>query len=292
MRSLQIALCAGVAAAVVVTPAATAHAGDGAEGRIAVTPSTITPGGEVDLQVDVCKGGQATGTSDAFSTAVHFSPAADRGALFTEAHIRSDAQPKDYEIRVKCKDGGQADGTVTVVRQDKLDQRPDRRPDQGSGQRPDHYSDQGPDQRPDRRPDQGSGQRPDHYSDQGSEQRPDRRPDQGSDHYSDQGFRPASRSLPDQGSGQRPDHHSGQRPDQRPDHHSGQRPDQRPDHRPDHHPDSPRPRARGGGGTAQLAAAEEDGPGMPHTVIGLVLAGVAAVAVAYRSARRRRTGTD
>ncbi|MCS0634626.1 hypothetical protein NX801_02925 [Streptomyces sp. LP05-1] len=49
----------------------------------------------------------------------------------------------------------------------------------------------------------------------------------------------------------------------------------------------------GGGGTAATLAADERGPGTPHTVIGLVLAGVAAVAVAYRSARsRRRSDTD
>ncbi|MFH8606569.1 hypothetical protein ACH4D5_03645 [Streptomyces sp. NPDC018029] len=49
----------------------------------------------------------------------------------------------------------------------------------------------------------------------------------------------------------------------------------------------------GGGGAAQLttaasAEAEEAGPGTRHAVIGLVLAGVAAVAVAFRSVRRRR----
>ncbi|KUO20305.1 hypothetical protein [Streptomyces dysideae] len=49
----------------------------------------------------------------------------------------------------------------------------------------------------------------------------------------------------------------------------------------------------GGGGTAHLAAvdAREAGPGTAHTVTGLVLAGVAAVAVALRSAHRSR-GTD
>ncbi|MEU4653761.1 hypothetical protein AB0G32_07440 [Streptomyces sp. NPDC023723] len=59
----------------------------------------------------------------------------------------------------------------------------------------------------------------------------------------------------------------------------------------------------GGGGAARLAAtdagtandpqgeARPDGPGTAHAVIGLVLAGVAAVAVALRSARRGR-GTD
>ncbi|WP_406000623.1 hypothetical protein [Streptomyces sp. NBC_00829] len=53
----------------------------------------------------------------------------------------------------------------------------------------------------------------------------------------------------------------------------------------------------GGGGTAVLAAGTADrvqatGPGTPHAVIGLVLAGVAAVAVAFRSSRRSRTDAD
>jgi hypothetical protein len=54
----------------------------------------------------------------------------------------------------------------------------------------------------------------------------------------------------------------------------------------------------GGGGTAQLTAAHTteiadevrgEGPGTWHAVIGLVLAAVAAVAVAFRSVRRRRS---
>ncbi|MFC9956800.1 hypothetical protein ACFVIB_05510 [Streptomyces nigra] len=46
----------------------------------------------------------------------------------------------------------------------------------------------------------------------------------------------------------------------------------------------------GGGGATRLAMvdAREDGPGTAHTVTGLVLAGVAATAVALRSARRSR----
>ncbi|MFJ3665971.1 hypothetical protein ACIPSE_05915 [Streptomyces sp. NPDC090106] len=49
----------------------------------------------------------------------------------------------------------------------------------------------------------------------------------------------------------------------------------------------------GGGGTAHLAdsQAAAKGPGTAHAVTGLVLAGVAAVAVAVRSSRRRR-GSD
>lgn len=49
-------------------------------------------------------------------------------------------------------------------------------------------------------------------------------------------------------------------------------------------------RAGGGGRTSTTGmAADRAGPSTPHTVIGLVLAGVAAVAVAVRSARRKRS---
>ncbi|MGI5197764.1 hypothetical protein ACQEVY_29730 [Streptomyces sp. CA-288835] len=56
-------------------------------------------------------------------------------------------------------------------------------------------------------------------------------------------------------------------------------------------PQSPTaPVSAGGGGSARLSAAQEraEGPGTPHTVVGLVLAGAAAVAVAVRSVRRGR----
>ncbi|MFI0962346.1 hypothetical protein ACH4S8_13235 [Streptomyces sp. NPDC021080] len=51
----------------------------------------------------------------------------------------------------------------------------------------------------------------------------------------------------------------------------------------------------GGGGTARLAAADDAhvaGPGTKQAVVGLVLASVAAVAVAVRSARRGDDGRD
>ncbi|MDN3293737.1 hypothetical protein QWM81_06695 [Streptomyces ficellus] len=61
-------------------------------------------------------------------------------------------------------------------------------------------------------------------------------------------------------------------------------------------PPSPVAPVKAGGGGAALAAeappkggsTEQQGPSTSHTVIGLVLAGVAAVAVALRSTRRRR----
>jgi len=50
----------------------------------------------------------------------------------------------------------------------------------------------------------------------------------------------------------------------------------------------------GGGGTAHLAAvdAHAAGPGTAHAVVGLLLAGVAAAAVALHSARRSRRAAD
>ncbi|MFA3872255.1 hypothetical protein ABS735_00900 [Streptomyces sp. MMCC 100] len=74
------------------------------------------------------------------------------------------------------------------------------------------------------------------------------------------------------------------------------------DRRPDTRPSAPAspvaPVDAGGGGTAELAAsgagdgARVDPPGTAHTVTGLVLAGIAAVAVALRSVRSRSRGTD
>ncbi|MEU8762088.1 hypothetical protein [Streptomyces sp. NPDC048659] len=68
---------------------------------------------------------------------------------------------------------------------------------------------------------------------------------------------------------------------------------------PTHHPSPIAPVRAGGGGTAAFAApaapgvaqtAAEEGLGTPYTLLGLGLAAVAAVSVAFRSARRRGTG--
>ncbi|MEV5969767.1 hypothetical protein [Streptomyces sp. NPDC051921] len=78
-------------------------------------------------------------------------------------------------------------------------------------------------------------------------------------------------------------------------HHDG------PTHRPTYHPSPIAPVHAGGGGAAAFAApaapgvaqtAGAAGLGTPYTLLGLGLAAVAAVAVAFRSARRRGTGSD
>ncbi|MFJ3924868.1 hypothetical protein [Streptomyces sp. NPDC090022] len=85
------------------------------------------------------------------------------------------------------------------------------------------------------------------------------------------------------------------------DHHgSGQKGDHHGEHRPDHRPTPVWPVHAGGGGmSAELAAStakkqhDSDGPGLPHTVIGAVLAAVATLAVAGKAlAMRRRRSAE
>ncbi|MFD9498931.1 hypothetical protein [Streptomyces sp. NPDC060035] len=119
MRSLPLTFCAAVAAATIALPASAASTysePDDHKGSVSVTPSSVSPGGEVELRVDACgKGKSATGNSEAFVSEAHFAPADGKG-LFAEARIRSDAAPDDYEVWVTCKDGhGKATGTFTVV---------------------------------------------------------------------------------------------------------------------------------------------------------------------------------
>ncbi|MFE9723750.1 hypothetical protein ACFYQ5_09185 [Streptomyces sp. NPDC005794] len=123
MRSLHLTFCAAVVAGTIALPASAALAESEADprdekrsGTVSVSPSRVSPGGEVELRVDVCgKGRSARGNSEAFASEARFEPADGKG-LVAEARIRSDAAPDDYEIWVTCKDGhGKATGTVTVV---------------------------------------------------------------------------------------------------------------------------------------------------------------------------------
>ncbi|MFB7294901.1 hypothetical protein ACFYZ6_00890 [Streptomyces rubiginosohelvolus] len=124
MRSIPLTFCAAAAAALIAVPAPVALASPAAPagdddrrtGTVSITPSTIAPGGQVELWVDVCgKGRSAKGNSDAFTSVAHFRPADDKG-LFAEARIRSDAEPRSYDVWVTCEDSdGKATGTLTVI---------------------------------------------------------------------------------------------------------------------------------------------------------------------------------
>ncbi|MEU9317991.1 hypothetical protein [Streptomyces sp. NPDC048295] len=186
MRSTTLTFCAAAVVVATLVPASAAlaesdpgSAQEKGSASLTASPSSVTPGGEMDLRLEGCKGREATGASDAFVSEARFSPAAD-GGLFAEATISSDASPGDHDVRIDCKDGkgAGAAGKVTVI-------------DRG-------------------------------------------------------------RATP------------------------------------------LAPVAAGGGGTALFAGrdARQEGPGTVHAVIGLALAAVAAVSVAFRSARRRRPASD
>ncbi|WP_406148776.1 hypothetical protein [Streptomyces sp. NBC_01012] len=125
MRSLPLTFCAALVAGTIALPASAASADsrgdDPREGKrpgtVSVSPSRVSPGGEVELRTDACgKGRSARGSSEAFASEARFEPAEGKG-LVAGARIRSDAAPDTYEIQVTCKDGhGKATGTVTVGR--------------------------------------------------------------------------------------------------------------------------------------------------------------------------------
>ncbi|MFB7557935.1 hypothetical protein [Streptomyces brevispora] len=133
MRSIPLTFCAAAVVAATLTPASVALASSGSDHQrvspsratLSVSPSSVGPGGKVDLKVDGCKGKEARGNSDAFVSEARFSPG-DGDALFAGARIRSDAEARDYEVQVVCKgdkDGKDGKGTrasavVTVVQRD------------------------------------------------------------------------------------------------------------------------------------------------------------------------------
>lgn len=126
MRSIPLTFCAAAVAAATLMPASVALADsvrDGQDSRsratLSVSPSSIAPGGEVDLEIDGCKGKEAKGSSDAFVSEARFSPGDDK-ALFAKARIRSDAEAGDYDVQVMCKDdkNTKASAVVTVVHRD------------------------------------------------------------------------------------------------------------------------------------------------------------------------------
>ncbi|MFG2592864.1 hypothetical protein [Streptomyces sp. NPDC048438] len=124
MRSLPITFCAAIVAGTIALPASAALADSKSDdsrdekpsGTVSVSPSRVSPGGEVELRTDACgKGSSARGNSEAFASEARFERG-DGKELVAEARIRSDAAPDDYEVWVTCKDGhGKATGTLTVV---------------------------------------------------------------------------------------------------------------------------------------------------------------------------------
>ncbi|MEU6864080.1 hypothetical protein ABZ924_12515 [Streptomyces sp. NPDC046876] len=274
MRSALIAVRTGgvavaLAALAAVSAPPTALAAEEVRGSVSVDPHQGEPGAQVKLRVRGCDGRWAAATSAVFVADANLSSGRDGDrTLGGDAMISSRAQPGWHDIRVSC-DGEEVRGSVEVVRHREGDDRDKER---------EKEQEKGRDKERDKERDQGR----------------DESRDQGRDESRDQG-RDESR---DQGQGR--------------------------DEHPDAHRTPSKPSHAGGGGMAaklaeadrlartqsgaqagtgagaaaqdQAAAAKKshggDGPGLPHTVIGAVLAAAATLAVAGRALalRRRRSG--
>ncbi|GAA2536382.1 hypothetical protein GCM10010423_36770 [Streptomyces levis] len=282
MGSLRVTVCAGVLAAAALTPTTyAAYAGDaGKTASVAVTPATAAPGTDITLRVTGCAQRTAVAASPAFVADARLTVADAVRELAGESRVRSTLTPGTYPVRVVCGDTERT-GTLTVRTND----RPSAPgtggapPASGTGEVP---------------PASGTGGFPPASGTGGFP------PASGTG-----GFPPASgigEVPPASGTGGIPPTPGTGGPLPVP---GGDGRSAAPDpghegeeqgafgHRPGAPASPVAPVRAGGGGAADLVAAEErgTGPGTAQGVTGLVLAGVAAVVVALGGARRSR-GTD
>ncbi|MGW9449823.1 hypothetical protein [Streptomyces sp. NPDC055632] len=103
MRSGPIALrAAGAALVFVLAPAAgAAHAHDGV--KVTVTPSTASPGDDVDVRVEGCRGATGAAKSPAFTAdAKLVGRDGGKHPMYGDATLRSGLDGGTYEISVFC----------------------------------------------------------------------------------------------------------------------------------------------------------------------------------------------
>ncbi|MFJ2934006.1 PT domain-containing protein [Streptomyces sp. NPDC087219] len=118
MRSGPIALrAAGAALVLVLAPTAGgAYAHDGV--RVTVTPSTASPGADVDVRVQGCKGTTGAAKSPAFVADADLTGRDGGGApLFGDTTIKTRLENGTYKVSVTCDGHDHPDvGTVRVER--------------------------------------------------------------------------------------------------------------------------------------------------------------------------------
>ncbi|MFB7410614.1 MULTISPECIES: PT domain-containing protein [unclassified Streptomyces] len=129
MRSGPIALrAAGAALVLVLAPTAGgAYAHDGV--KVTVTPSTASPGADVDVRVQGCKGTTGAAKSPAFVADAELTGRDGGGApLFGDTTIKTRLENGTYKVSVTCDGHDHPDvGTVRVERQ-KPTHEPTRKP--------------------------------------------------------------------------------------------------------------------------------------------------------------------
>ncbi|MFH9584168.1 hypothetical protein [Streptomyces luteogriseus] len=260
MGSLRVTVCTSVLAVVALAPAA--YAADA--GHVSVTPAAPAPGSDITLRVTGCAQRTAVAASAAFVADARLTVTGAR-ELTGESRVRSTAAAGSYAVRVTCGASRQT-GTLTV--------RDDEARRSGSAPLPVP----GPPGRPPAPDVGGRLPAPDGGGGGGKPSAP------GTDDPSAPGT-----DVDPSDPGADPSH-PGVAADP-----SAPGVDEEPSlsHRPGALASPVAPVRAGGGGAAELVAAEERGagPGTAQGVTGLVLAGVAAVVVALRGLRRGR-GTD
>ncbi|MFD8639642.1 PT domain-containing protein [Streptomyces zaomyceticus] len=116
MRSGPIALrAAGAAFVLVLAPTAgSAYAHDGV--KVTVTPSTASPGADIDVRVQGCKGTTGAAKSPAFVADAELTGRDGGGApLFGDTTVRSGLENGTYKVSVTCDGHDHPDvGTVRV----------------------------------------------------------------------------------------------------------------------------------------------------------------------------------
>ncbi|MET9539516.1 PT domain-containing protein [Streptomyces sp. NPDC006553] len=139
MRSGPIALrAAGAALVLVLAPTAgSAYAHDGV--KVTVTPSTASPGADVDVRVQGCKGTTGAAKSPAFVADAELTGRDGGGApLFGDTTIKTRLENGTYKVSVTCDGHDHPDvGTVRVERQ-KPTHEPTRKPTHEPTHKPTH----------------------------------------------------------------------------------------------------------------------------------------------------------
>lgn len=260
MGSLRVTVCTSVLVAAALTPAA--YAADA--GGVSVIPAAPAPGSDVTLRVTGCAGRTAVARSAAFVADARLT--VTDGGLVGESRVRSTLHAGTYAVKVTCGDAERT-GTFTVREGE------GRRRSASGTDEPSSVSGSGTGGRPPapgtiaQRPAPGAiGQPP------GTGGRPPAPGTVG---------RPP---VPEGGGQSSAPGEDGQRST------PGGDEQQSVPRRPGPHASPVAPVQAGGGGAADLVAAEDRGagPGTAQGVTGLVLAGVAAVVVALGGVRRSR----
>ncbi|MGW0614194.1 hypothetical protein [Streptomyces sp. NPDC002788] len=108
MGSLRVTVCTSVLAVVALTPVA--HAADG--GGVTVTPATPAPGSDVTLRLTDCAERTAVAASKAFVADARLT-VIDGRELAGDSRVRSTLEPGTYAVQVTC-GSGERTGTFTV----------------------------------------------------------------------------------------------------------------------------------------------------------------------------------